>query len=219
MLASGFSLDRQRACLILDRMRTVVHLVRHGEVENPKNIWYGRMEGFELSERGHRQAKALGHYFSGKTVAAIYSSPLTRALQTATPISEQTGVDITVDEQIVECFTKLEGRPGDLRMFRNPLCLRYFLVPTRPSWGEPYKQIRERMSAAVRRMVSEHPGKEVIAVSHMTPILIGRLWAERSPKPPWRAKMPCTQASVTTLVFEEGRYTGTDHVEVGAAVL
>lgn len=200
-------------------MPTYVHLVRHGEVENPHNIWYGRMEGFELSERGHRQAKALGLYFASRKIQALYCSPLVRALQTAAPLSQATGVEIEKDEQIIECFTRLEGKPGDWRMFRNPLYLRYFVLPSRPSWGEPYREIRERVSAAIQRMASEHEEGEVIAVSHMTPILIGRLWAEKNPRPPWRAGLRCAQASVTTLEFEGDQIAATSYVEVGAGVL
>lgn len=207
------------AAAILAFMTTIIHLVRHGEVENPKNIWYGRMEGFELSERGHRQAKALGQHFSDRMVGALYSSPLTRALQTASPISEATGVTIVPEEQVMECFTKLEGRPGDFRMFRNPLYLRYFIAPTRPSWGEPYGDIRRRMSAAMDSMVEKHPNAEIIVVSHMTPILIARLWAERNPRPPWWARMACAQASVTTLEFDGDRFIGSRYVDVGSQVL
>lgn len=200
-------------------MTTTVHLVRHGEVENPGNIWYGRMEGFELSERGHRQAKALAQYFGDRGIAALYASPLTRALQTASPISEATGLDIIVEERIIECLTRLEGKTGDLRMLRNPLHLRYFWNPGRPSWGEPYRVIRDRMTAAIGRMLTEHAGGEIVAVSHMTPILVARLSAEGNPRPPWRAKLACTQASVTSLEFEGDRHKATRHVPVGAEVL
>jgi broad specificity phosphatase PhoE len=200
-------------------VRTLIHLVRHAEAENPDNIWYGRLEGFFLSQRGLRQVDALMQYFAGSKVQAVYSSPLTRALQTATPIAESLGLPLKVDEDLIESESKLEGWPGDVRLLRNPLNARYFLNPLRPSWGEPYKSIRLRMGRAVDRIRDAHTGGEAIAVSHMTPVLVARLMIERNPKPPWRAKLPCARASITTLEFDDNRYVATRYQPVGSEIL
>jgi broad specificity phosphatase PhoE len=199
-------------------VRTLVHLVRHAEAENPHNIWYGRLEGFRLSERGLRQVEALVQYFAHTHVQAVYSSPLTRALQTATPIAQSLGLELEVDDDLIESEAKLEGNPGDLRLLRNPLNIRFFLNPMRPSWGEPYKRIRSRMGRAIDRIMQAHAGGEAIAVSHQTPVVVARLMVEQNRKPPWRAKIPCTQASVTTLEYEDGRYVATHYEPVGSSV-
>jgi broad specificity phosphatase PhoE len=198
--------------------RTLVHLVRHAEVENPNNIWYGRLEGWKLSERGLRQAEMLADYFADNRIEAVYSSPLTRALQTAEPIAARHGLEVNEEEDILESEAYLQGLPGDRRLFRNPLNLRYFLNPLRPSWGEPYKSIRARMARGVERIRDAHPGGEVVAVSHQTPVLIARLHFERSPKPPWRAKLPCERASVTTLEFEDGAFVRTIYEPVASFI-
>jgi broad specificity phosphatase PhoE len=198
--------------------QTLIHLVRHAEVENPDNIWYGRLEGFVLSDRGLRQIVALADHFAMKTVAAVYSSPLTRAVQTAEAIAASHGLPAKVCEDIIESEARLQGLPGDRRLFRNPANLRYFVNPLRPSWGEPYRSIRERMGRAVARMRSDHPGQEVVAVSHQTPVLVARLMFEGNPKPPWQAKVPCARASVTTLVFEDDRFVGTEYLPVGSPI-
>ena len=57
--------------------------MRHGEVHNPRAIFYGRMPRFRLSEAGRRQAEAAADYLAGAPLAAIYTSPLLRARQTA----------------------------------------------------------------------------------------------------------------------------------------
>ncbi|HEX2179878.1 MAG TPA: histidine phosphatase family protein, partial [Actinomycetota bacterium] len=132
--------------------QTLIHLVRHAEVENPDNIWYGRLEGFVLSERGLRQIVALADHLALKPIAAVYSSPLTRAVQTAEAIAASHGLPVKVIEEIIESEAKLQGLPGDRRLFRNPANLRYFVNPLRPSWGEPYRSIRERMGRAVAAM-------------------------------------------------------------------
>ena len=198
--------------------KTLIHLVRHAEVENPNNIWYGRLEGWALSERGLRQVEVLAKHFADRPVAAVYSSPLTRALQTSTAIAMAHGVEVRIDEDIIESEAKLQGLPGDRRLFRNPANVRYFVNPMRPSWGEPYVSIRARMAQAVKRMRNEHPGGEVVAVSHQTPVLVARLMFEGNPKPPWRAKVPCARASITTLIFEDDRFAGTEYLPIGSSV-
>ena len=51
--------------------RTIVHLVRHGEVENPDRLLYGRLPEYHLSARGQRMAERLGEYFAGNDLAAV----------------------------------------------------------------------------------------------------------------------------------------------------
>lgn len=197
---------------------TYIHLVRHAEVENPENIWYGRLEGYVLSERGLRQTKVLAEHFADHDIGAIYSSPLTRAIQTAEAIALPHGLDVQVDEDILESEAKLQGWPGDRRLFRNPLNARYFLNPLKPSWGEPYASTRARMTRAIYRMAEDHAGGEAVAVSHMTPVLVCRLCLEKNRRPPWLAKIPCARASVTTLEFKDGEFVGTRYHPVGSVV-
>lgn len=200
-------------------MRTLVHLVRHAEVENPDNTWYGRLDGYVLSERGHRQAAALGEHFAGRGVAGVYSSPLTRAVQTAEAIAETLGLKVDVEDNLIETITHLEGDPADWRVFRKLKNLRYFMNPLKPSWGEPYPVVRRRMLAAIDRIRREHPGAESVAVSHMSPILIARLMIQGTRRPPWATGTRCARASVTTLAFEGDAYAGTQYAEVGTEVV
>lgn len=199
-------------------MSTFIHLVRHAEVENPNNIWYGRLEGFMLSERGLRQAAALKYYFEDRKLAAVYSSPLERAMQTARQIAEPHGKDPLEELEIIESETRLQGKPGDRRLFKNPLNLRHFINPYRPSWGESYSNIADRMLRAVDRMRKEHPGKEVVAVSHMTPITVARLRIEERRHPPWRARVACAKASITSLEFDDDRFLSVRYRDLGTAV-
>lgn len=182
--------------------RTLIHLVRHAEVHNPENLWYGRLEGFRLSERGLRQAEALGLHFANRPLDSIYSSPLERARQTADAIAAPHGLQVSLDPDLIESETRLQGNHGDTRLFRNPLRVRYFVNPFRPSWGESYASISARMLGAVARMVRAHPGGEVAAVSHMTPILVTRLRIRKDRRPPWLAGLPCARGSITTLEFD-----------------
>ncbi|HZC42075.1 MAG TPA: histidine phosphatase family protein, partial [Streptosporangiaceae bacterium] len=58
---------------------TVVHLLRHGEVHNPRDVLYGRLPGYRLSEDGRVMAKAAADFLAGRDVAVLLSSPLERA--------------------------------------------------------------------------------------------------------------------------------------------
>lgn len=198
--------------------KTLVHLVRHAEVHNPNNIWYGRLEGFDLSERGFRQAEELAGYFGHHEIQAVYSSPLSRAMQTSSAIATMLGVEVQIDQDLIETGSRLEGKAGGWRVIRNPWNLRHFMNPMLPSWGEPYVDVRARMAAAIERIRRAHEGKEAIAVSHMTPILVARLFYGQNPRPPWRAGLPCERASVTTLEFEGDRCISTDYRPVGSHV-
>ena len=63
--------------------RTVVHMLRHGEVHNPGKVLYGRLPGYNLSVAGEAMAVAAAEWFLGKDVRELVSSPLERAQQTA----------------------------------------------------------------------------------------------------------------------------------------
>ncbi len=202
----------------LSKMHTVVHLVRHAEVENPNNIWYGRLSGFVLSERGRRQAEELGRHFAERNIAAVYSSPLERAIETAGAIARPHNLKVIEEPDIIESETRLQGRPGDSRLFRNPLHVRHFINPFKPSWGESYASTGARMTEAIFRMREKHPGEEVVAVSHMTPIVVARMRIEKRRGPAWSAGIPCGKASVATFTFDGDRYLGNDYIDVGAKV-
>ena len=64
-------------------MTTTISLLRHGLVENPEAVYYGRLPHFGLAARGRAQAIAAGRYLADANISAIYHSPLLRAEQTA----------------------------------------------------------------------------------------------------------------------------------------
>ena len=67
--------------------RTVVHLLRHGEVHNPHRILYGRLEGYHLSDLGRRMADLAAVHLGDHDLVHLVSSPLERARETAAPPS------------------------------------------------------------------------------------------------------------------------------------
>ncbi|GMA32409.1 histidine phosphatase family protein [Litorihabitans aurantiacus] len=204
--------------------RTTVHLLRHGEVENPDKILYGRLPGYVLSERGHAMAAMVAQAFvAGRDdVTHLVSSPLERARQTAQPLADALGLDVVIDPRIIEAENALEGRPvagGGWRNLLTPDSLRHLYNPLRPSWGEPFTQQRDRMFAAIATARRAAQGHEAVLVSHQSPI-----WAVRRAlqgRPLWHdpRTRECSLASVTSLTFEGATLVAHSYSEPAAALL
>jgi broad specificity phosphatase PhoE len=180
---------------------TVVHLVRHGEVDNPTGILYGRLPGFRLSEAGELMAKKAARWFAGRDVVHLVSSPLERARQTAQPIADELGLPVEIDERLTEAGNAFEGtRFGGPRV-AHPAVLWRLRNPWRPSWGEPYVEIAARMLAAVRAARDAADGRDAVCVSHQLPIVCARRQAlgQRLFHDPRRRN--CALGSVTSFTF------------------
>ena len=91
-------------------MSSTVHVIRHGEVENPEKILYGRQPGWALSKRGHEMAGALGEWSTSIDLGALHVSPLQRAQETAAPIAAAHNLSITTDENLIEAANIFEGK-------------------------------------------------------------------------------------------------------------
>ena len=186
-------------------MNTTIHLVRHGEVENPKGVIYGRLPGYNLSERGQRQAEEAGRHLAERDVGAIWASPLERAQETAQAIAAHHRIEITTDERLIESGTTLEGLGKTITAFmRSPKHWWALRNPLRPSWGETFGEIKVRMLAAVEDAVRVAGDREVVVVTHQTPVMVTRAALAKRKGPPWLGGNPCTTGSVTTLEIEDG---------------
>ena len=184
--------------------RTTVHLVRHGEVYNPKKILYGRMPGYHLSSRGNSMAVATSKFFRGRDVAYLAASPLERAQETARPIAEVTGCEVQTREDILEAGNTFEGlrTKGWRSQLINPVRWRHMTNPLEPSWGEPYQEIFQRMWGAAEDARDTAEGHEAVLVSHQLPIVMVQRHVQG--KPLAHASRNCDLASVTSLVFDGG---------------
>ena len=187
-------------------MSQTVHLVRHGQVENPKGVIYGRLPGYNLSERGRKQAELAAERLAERDIGAIWASPLERAQETAAVIAERhPAVEIVTDDRIIESATAVEGVGRSLRAFlMSPKLWWTFRNPWGPSWGERFVDIKARMLEAINEAVDEAGGREVVIVSHQTPVLVARLALARRRVPPWLAFTPCGTGSVTTMELQDG---------------
>jgi broad specificity phosphatase PhoE len=197
-------------------MSSTVHVVRHGEVENPQKILYGRQPGWTLSQRGHEMAEVLGEWSKAIDLGALHVSPLQRAQETAAPIARAHSIAIHTDERLIEAANVFEGKPfgiGD-GVLKHPSAWRHLYNPFKPSWGEPYEEQIARMLAAIFDANKAAQGRDAIVVSHQLPIWILRSAVEGRRLIHDPRKRECTLASVTSFQFDDqGLIEGTSYSE------
>jgi broad specificity phosphatase PhoE len=202
--------------------RTVVHLMRHGEVHNPDGVLYGRLDGYHLSELGARMAQQVADHLVDRDITLVVASSLLRAQETAAPIAASHGIPVTTDDRVIEAGNTFEGtRVGTMRPidFVHPRYWKRMSNPLKPSWGEPYAEIAARMLATIAEVRSAAAGHEAVIVSHQLPIwtarnaLVGaRLWHD--PR-----KRECRLASLTTLTYAGGQLESIEYSEPAGALL
>lgn len=183
---------------------TKVHVMRHGEVHNPEGILYGRLPGYHLSQKGQAQAQAVADALAGNDIVAVIASPLQRAQETAAPVAAAHNLPVGVDEDLIESSNYFEGKrvsPG-AGAWRDPKFWWQLRNPFTPSWGEPYKEIAARMTAAVGRARVAALGHEVVCVSHQLPV--ETLWRSLEGKslPHDPRKRQTQLASLTTFTYD-----------------
>jgi broad specificity phosphatase PhoE len=183
---------------------TTVHLLRHGEVENPGAVLYGRLPGFHLSALGRKMADRLGSTVADRDIVRLVSSPLERAQETAQPAAKALGLDIVTDDRVIEAANVFEGERfgvGD-GVLRRPSAWRHVWNPIRPSWGEPYRDIVVRMLAAIHDAREAATGHEALIVSHQLPIWMVRSYVEHRHLFHDPRRRQCSLASLTSLTFD-----------------
>jgi broad specificity phosphatase PhoE len=202
-------------------VKTVVHLLRHGEVENPTKILYGRLPGFRLSALGEEMAKAATAWLQARDITQVFSSPLERARQTAEPIAAQFDLAVQLDDRLIESSNYFEGQrvgvgDGALRDPRNWWALRN---PFQPSWGEQYTTIAQRMQAMMRTVRDAAQGHEAVCVSHQLTIWTIRRLFER--KRLWHdpRRRQCALASLTSFTFDGAELVSIGYTEPAAPLL
>ena len=169
---------------------TTIHFIRHGKVYNPDHLLYERLPGFHLSDRGMRMAQATGAYIAAdpklNTVAAVYSSPLERTCETA--------------GAILDALNPVRAGRGE-----EPLELgnwKLVLNLWKPSWGESYRHIAERVGAFANEKIREYAGRQIIVVSHESPIWSYRHLLETGHPEHWMFLRKTALASITSITYD-----------------
>jgi broad specificity phosphatase PhoE len=200
---------------------TVVHLLRHGEVHNPTGVLYGRLPGYHLSELGRQMAEMVTKAVGDRDIVAVSSSPMERAQETAAPLAEALKLEVTLDDRLIEADNVFQGMAigvGD-GVLRSPRHYRHLWNPFRPSWGEPYAAVVQRMKSVIDDTRQAARGHEAVLVSHQLPIWIIRLAAEN--RRLWHdpRRRQCALASLTSFTFDGERLVSVGYSEPAGALL
>jgi broad specificity phosphatase PhoE len=151
-------------------MMTSIYLVRHGQTAwNKEEIFRGRTD-VPLNETGLKQAELAGQYFKGMEIHAIYSSPLSRAWQTAQKIAQIQTVKVEPLEGILDMsFGDWEGHAHqEIRKMDNETYRRWVESPhlVKLPGGESLDDVRGRAMAALEEVLRKHSEKTIVLVSH-----------------------------------------------------
>ncbi|MBK9475030.1 MAG: histidine phosphatase family protein [Tetrasphaera sp.] len=201
--------------------RTVVHLLRHGEVDNPGHILYGRLPGYHLSDLGRRMADLAARHLSDHDIVHLVSSPLERAQETAAPLAAAHELPVHLDERAIEAANDFEGMAvaGGRGLLRSPRMLPRLWNPARPSWGEPYAAIAARMLGAITDARRAAAGHEAVIVSHQSPIWMVRRRIEGKSFLHNPARRECALASLTSLTYLGDELLSVSYSEPAAELL
>lgn len=158
-------------------------LVRHGEsVWNELRLIQGQDDRSELNDDGRRQALEVAADLEGGPWAAIVTSDLVRARETAAIIAGRLGLPVSVDESLRErCFGILEGRPGvELTSALSGIeGDRVVDEEAHPEGGESLRELRDRLGAFVESVRGS--GGPLIVVTHGGPIRAIRAYTAGRP--------------------------------------
>jgi probable phosphomutase (TIGR03848 family) len=150
----------------------VILLVRHAVAEETGTRLYGQRRGVHLSVKGREQAAALADRLRHLRLAAVYSSPLERCVETAQPSARALGLDVRLDVALVETDAgQWTGRTfasiGRTRAWRR---IRFLPSMARFPGGEALVDVQYRTMRALTAIAERHPRKMVAVFSHGDPI-------------------------------------------------
>jgi ribonuclease H / adenosylcobalamin/alpha-ribazole phosphatase len=149
-------------------------LLRHGQTELSVERRYSGHGDPSLTDLGRRQAEAAAAYLGGRAgISAVFSSPLERAYDTAALAAKALGLEVTVDDDLIETdFGGWEGLTFAEAHAADPDLHARWLHDTSvtPPGGESFDAVHDRVRRARSRIIAEHGGSTVLVVSHVTPI-------------------------------------------------
>ena len=153
---------------------TTTLLLRHGQTALSVERRFAGRGDVPLTETGRRQAAAAGSALAARGgVEVIITSPLSRARRTAEAVAERTGAGLLVDDGLAETdFGEWEGLSFAEVSAQWPVELAAWMADAEvpPPGGESFAAVAARVDAALDRLLAAHRGKNVVVVSHVTPI-------------------------------------------------
>jgi len=184
----------------------LIFLIRHGENDyTNKHKLAGHLPDVHLNERGQKQAQELAQALRDVPLKAIYSSPLERAMETATPIADTHGLKLIQEIGLIEIDVgKWQGRSlASLNLTRHWKVVQH--APSRAQFpeGETFYQCQTRVVHALDRICAAHKPHDLVAcVFHADPIKLAVAHYTGLPLDNFQ-KLGCDTGSVTALMVGE----------------
>lgn len=185
---------------------TVVLLVRHGLTPTTGIKLPGRARGLHLSDAGRRQAEAAAARIGRiPKLAAVYSSPVERARETAAPIARARHLSLRIERGLAEIdigewtglsLKQARRRPEWETVQRHPSGFRF-------PGGESFPEMQARLASTLGRLVARHPGQIIVAVSHADPIRAAVAQALGTPLDLFQ-RIIIAPASITAVAYRRG---------------
>ena len=188
---------------------TSIYLIRHGQTAwNKEEIFRGRAD-IPLNQIGFREAELAGEYLKGLDIHVIYSSPLSRARETARRIAEAFNLKVQTLVGIVDMrFGKWEGRPlKEVQLQDREVYQQWRKDPhlVRIPEAETLDEVQVRAMGALGEVIQKHYGQNLVLVSHRVinkVIICGILGIDNSHF--WQIGQDT--AAINLIEFKEGRY-------------
>ncbi len=182
---------------------TVLHLVRHGEPSVSGRV-NGRLPGVGLSAKGRAEIASVAARLAGEPIAALYSSPLQRTQETAEILADRLGLPVRYRDDVIELdFGEWTGLTADTirqdqRFHAWNVCRSIATIPG----GESWRQVHNRIVAALFDLQQAHPSETVIVVSHGDVIRAALLFALGMPLD-FYARLEVTVGSISTIRLDD----------------
>ena len=155
-------------------MKTSIYLVRHGEVHNPDDVWYGRLPRYKLSKKGNKEIEQTAEFLASQKIDYIYSSRQLRAVQTAKIIQRALQIQsINISMRLQEVHSVFQGKTFARARAAN---FDVFGGKEKNKASEKIEEVLARMQRFIKTTAARHEGNNVVAVSHGDPIMIVDAW-------------------------------------------
>jgi broad specificity phosphatase PhoE len=190
-------------------MTTMILLIRHGETLGNRDGMFRGQKDFPLNENGRAQARSLAEELAAWRIDALYSSPLSRAMETARPLAEARGLSVIEEAGFNNIrLGDWEGRlKREIEAEQPELWKVWIREPEKlkREGAETLGQVQERSYTALMEIIGERTGGQIALVSHRAVLkpLIARCLGIREPYF-WRIHMDTAAYSILEHTAEQG---------------
>jgi broad specificity phosphatase PhoE len=183
-------------------------LLRHGQTLASVGRLYSGRGNPSLTGVGRAQAAGAAGLLASTQIDAIVCSPLDRARQTADEVNVGRGLDVRIDDRLIETdFGEWEGLSFARARERDPELHGRWMGDTSVAapGGESFDQVHTRVDSVLQRLLAEYPGGTVLVVSHVTPIkTLLRIALDAGPQLLYRLHLDLASVSIADFYPDGG---------------